>query len=408
MSDALADRKHHGREPRPQRQQDADHEVLAGDEQDNREGDEQAIEDGSDGVADEPALLARRRLGRPQLAHAETVAFDEVAEIPGAARTEIRNLDQVGEHVVAVVAQQRIAVEDDGRHAGDQHHVIGNGADQTGLGVEPHQHRERRQQQLGHHAGRADEEALPLVAECRRCRGIDIRNRQEHEEHHAHLVHFTATGTHRAGVSEFVKRLDQRKDDGHHQQVVGGEHAVGQTPGELAPVLTGSDAGRADDDEPRDHTPAIEQRRVQRVGRAQQAIRIEQRQLDRHRIAQVAPPLAGGLLVVAPQQLVDVWRHLALQQVGAVQLAQQADRFFLRGRIVAEPVARQIPGLLHGTLAIEQADQAPRGGIEAIQASRRTILQYVPELAAIVVPMDLGVALQAWPQPGNAVPRRAV
>src|SRR3546814_7637628 len=56
------------------------------------------------------------------------LAVDQMAPILIGARAEVGNLDEVGEDIIAVEAQQRIAVDEQGRDAGDQHDIIGEGA----------------------------------------------------------------------------------------------------------------------------------------------------------------------------------------------------------------------------------------------------------------------------------------
>src|SRR3546814_6926393 len=72
--------------------------------------------------------LFRSRRERLGVVGAEEVAVDQMAPILIGARAEVGNLDEVGEDIIAVEAQQRIAVDEQGRDAGDQHDIIGEGA----------------------------------------------------------------------------------------------------------------------------------------------------------------------------------------------------------------------------------------------------------------------------------------
>src|SRR3546814_20322241 len=55
------------------------------------------------------------------------------------ARTQVRYLDQVGEDIIAVEAQQWVAVDQDGGNTGDHHHIIGDAARQAGFEHDPQQ-----------------------------------------------------------------------------------------------------------------------------------------------------------------------------------------------------------------------------------------------------------------------------
>src|SRR6185503_5874298 len=124
----------------------------------------------------------------------------------------------------------------------------------------------------------------------------------------------------------------------------------------------------------------------------------------RELLHQIALP---GLLRTA-QDLVHVGRHLRLQHVGGVQLAEQADQLVLRRRVVAETLDRRIPQRLHRAAPVHQADHVVRLRVEAVHAARHAVLEHVPELAAVVVAMNAHVAAQARPQVRDPVPAGAI
>ncbi len=73
--------------------------------------DQHAIHEGREGIGDEPPTFARRGRRRGNIVAPEEMAFTEVAEIGMGPLAEIRNFQQVGQHIIAVEAQQRIGVE---------------------------------------------------------------------------------------------------------------------------------------------------------------------------------------------------------------------------------------------------------------------------------------------------------
>ncbi len=121
----------------------------------------------------------------------------------------------------------------------------------------------------------------------------------------------------------------------------------------------------------------------------------------------LALDLAAHLTLPAPEQLRGIRRHVALEHVGRVQLAEKLDHFVLRHCIVAKLAKRGVPDLLHRALPVHQPDDHVRRGREPVKALGGEVLEDVPELSAILVAKDLGVAAQARLEAGDAIPGRA-
>jgi hypothetical protein len=90
-----------------------------------------------------------------------------------------------------------------------------------------------------------------------------------------------------------------------------------------------------------------------------------------------------------------------------MQLAQQADRVFLGGGLVAQVGAGRVPDLLHGAFAIHQTDEMVRRRREAVRTLGRLVLQHEPDFAAKRLPQDARMGTDARLEVGNPVPRRA-
>jgi hypothetical protein len=327
-----------------------------------------------------------------------------VREVLLAALAQVRHLQQVGEDEVAVEAQQRIAVEQHRRHAGDQHDVVQHGARDAGLGLEPQEQRERRDESLHQHSPGADHDALARLAECARRAGIDVRDRHEDEQHHAHVVHLAAPGARGAGVTELVRELHRREGEEQDQQVLRREHAVGEVLGELAPVRRRHHERRAHHHQPERRAGPAEKRPVPGEPALEPAVRIHQRDAQRER-RELLHEVAAAHELRAAQELGDIGCHFDLQHVGAVQLAEEPDQLVLRRRVVAESGDGRVPELLDAARAVHQADDEIRRRIEAVHAARHAVLEHIPALAAIVVPVDADVAPQPGTQARHAVPR---
>jgi len=262
------------REHSPDGQHHADEEELPGDEEADGDRHEAAIDEGGRAVEQEPASLARCGLGPLQLAGTEQVTLGEPLPVQVGALRQIGNLDQVGEDVVGVVAQQRIAVEDQRGQAGHDDHVVGHRAHQPRFHRHPKVEGQGCQEELHHHPGGANEGPLPLAAEGSRGGRVDIGHGRQHEQHDTHLVHLAVAGLHRIGVTQFVEQLDRRKDQEQHQQVVGGEHLVAQAAGEFGPVHAGQHHRRQHRSEPQRHAQRTEQPGQGRPGALEEGRRI--------------------------------------------------------------------------------------------------------------------------------------
>jgi hypothetical protein len=288
----LAQRPDHRHPQRPGGDEHADDEELLRHQPRDGQRHEQPIGIGQGPVADEPAPLAdrgRRALGTT---HAEQPTLGQVLPVAVGTRAEVGDLDGIGEDEVAVVAQQRVGVEEQRRHAGQHGHVVGQRARQSGLQRQPEVEGQRRQEEFGQHAGRTDQRALPLVGECRRVGDIDIGHRVEDEQHDAHLVHLGAAHPADQAVRQLVHDLDAGEQQRQRQQVVGREQPLGTGAGEFLPMRGHQQQRRHHDQQPQQHAGPAQQRPEGPRQRAQQRIGIEQRDAQRHRVADTADPLA--------------------------------------------------------------------------------------------------------------------
>ena len=112
--------------------------------------------------------------------------------------------------MVPVEAQQRVGVEEQRRGEAHEEQDEAEVANHAGLDREPDQERRRADPELDQDAGGADREALPVVAEPRRRRGIDVGRGCEAKKRHPELAHPAAPAQHGEGVSELVKQLHER------------------------------------------------------------------------------------------------------------------------------------------------------------------------------------------------------
>jgi hypothetical protein len=404
VAQALEQRQREGSGQRPQRQQDAEDEVLRGNEQCDGAHHESTVQERPHRVEGEPAALALL-FAAVGIAHAEQAAFHQMREVLVGTHAQVGDLHQVGQDVVPVVAQQRVGVEHHRGDAGDDHDVIEHRARQAGLHVDPRKHGERGDKHFDDHPGGAHHQTPVGLTECRGGRGIDIGNRHQHEQHDAHLVHFSAPCLYRAGMAELVEQLHQREDQQEQQQVLRREHLRGDIVGKVAPVRTRLHRAGGHHDTPRQHPDPAEPGPVPGQPALQRAIGIDQRDADGKRREQVLQPGLPATLARAARELREIRHRFALQHLGRVQLPEQADDLVLRGRVIAEALGGAVPDLLHRALAVEQPDHVVRDRIEAVHLVGDAVLQHVPQLAAVVVAVDARVGAQPRPQLRHPVPR---
>ena len=176
----------------------------------DRERHDPSVDDRGDRVDHEKNLVplgqegVLRRL-HPQAPLAQLAAGDRGGLLP-----QVGNLGHVGKDVVAVVAQQRIGVENHRGDRADEHHVQAEHVQQAGLREPPEEGADRGQHQLDVHAGRPDVRPLPLVRQQPGVGHVAIQARGQHQDHDAHFVAFAAEVLAGQSVAELVHDLRAR------------------------------------------------------------------------------------------------------------------------------------------------------------------------------------------------------
>jgi len=113
-------------------------------------------------------------------------------------------------------------------------------------------------------------------------------------------------------------------------------------------------------------------------------------------------------VALAPlQELGGIGRHVTPEHVGAVELAQELNDLVLGRGVVAEAGASRLPNRLDGAFAVHEADEEIGGRREAVKALGGAVLQDVPGLSPVLVPVDLCVRTEPGLEPRHPVPRRA-
>ena len=192
VAQQLEQRQDQGRESHEPGQRDAKVQVLLGDEQHDGRHQHQPVHDAEHAVQRQQQDLravARSGLGAGQ---GQDESLGQVLQLVARALVQVGHVDRVDQHVVAVEAHQGVEVEQRGRDAGRKDHVVGQRVDRTGRRVGPDAGGQRCHRQLGQHPREAHQQALAAAAKTPARGGVDIRQRREHQQHHAHRMHLAA------------------------------------------------------------------------------------------------------------------------------------------------------------------------------------------------------------------------
>ncbi len=86
-----------------------------------------------------------------------------------------------------------------------------------------------------------------------------------------------------------------------------------------------------------------------------------------------------------------------MQRIGGVQLGEHLHHVVLRRCLVTRTRFDQVQDFLDRALTVDESDESIGGRRETVLALRAVILQDVPQLATIVMPMDFHLLAQPRP-----------
>jgi hypothetical protein len=115
-------------------------------------------------------------------------------------------------------------------------------------------------------------------------------------------------------------------------------------------------------------------------------------------------PLAGLPLVKSLEHFRRVRGNVALHDIHRMKLPEETDHLFLGRGIVPETGPARLPDVLDRTLPVHQPDQKIGRRREALEPPGGMVLENVPDLPAIFVPVNFHMAAQPGLQPRHAVP----
>ena len=387
--------KHHAHDEEVRREVERDPEEYAN-----------FVHRGRNPITKKPRRFPRRRFGRRDVVHPEQDALRDRCQILVRLRREIRNLEPIREHVIAIEAQQRISIEQQSRNAADQHHRVRDLADHSRFDCEPHQECQCSQEEFDRNPRGSDGHTSMLRDEYRRCRGVHVGNRHEDEKQHSNLVHFAAPAFHREGVAQLVEYLDDWIGEPNGDQALGLEQRT-RGRGQLGAMPKPRQHRGCNHRTPEDHAAARKERRSPPLPPGQKLIGIQQRHSKRNRI-QPAPGLFVFALPGLPKQLGRIGRDIAAQHICPVEQTHHPDHLFLGWGIVSKPQERRRPDLLRGPLAVHGRDEMMGGRGQPVYAAGCGVLNDEPGLAPVNVTMKSHLSTESRPQVCDVVPGRTV
>ena len=278
--------------------------------------------------------------------------------------------------------------------------------DRSLLHIQPDDQGEGGQRQLHHDPDAAHQHPIILVAKSACGRGIDIRHRDQHEEHDSDLVHLAASDLDRIAVAEFMERLDHRIDQPEHQQVRRRQCAVEDVFGNGAKMHHRKNKARDDKPEPEHEYRPAEYPPHQRKRGRQKTVRIPKRDANRKGRPDFLLHLHSLLALVAAEQLPAIRCRIANHRVGRVKLTEKPNGLVLGRRAIAKLLVGQVPDPLHRALAVHQTKNAVGGGAQTVRATAGMVLKDKPDSAAIVVAMNFDMLAKPRLECGDAVPGR--
>ena len=162
------------------------------DKKENRCRDQPAVGCRGDRVEGKQLPLPLRQEGIFWLLDAQAPVAGNAAEDVRRLLAEVGDLQDVRQDVVAVVAEQRIGIEEDGGNARDKHHVEAELIEEPLVAVPPQEGGDGGDDHLDIHPASSDRSPFPLVGQHPAVRHVAVEAGREDEKHHTHLVALAA------------------------------------------------------------------------------------------------------------------------------------------------------------------------------------------------------------------------
>jgi hypothetical protein len=210
------------------------------------------------------------------------------------------------------------------------------------------------------------------------------------------------------GVAEFMEGFQKRKGQPHEYKVFRGQNTVRDIFRELGPVKACQKNSSPYNPNPEKSSKPAEEGTHEGETSNQEPFRVKEGKTHEQRITDILFPFNGTPLFKALQKFLCVRWDIALKDIHRMQLAEETNHLLLGRSFLSEPGSHLVPDLPNGSLSIHEADQEVGRCVETLKSTCGMVLKNIPDLAAIVVAMNLRVAPESRFQPRHPIPRRTV
>ena len=285
--------------------------------------------------------------------------LDQISEELGALDPEIGYLEPVGHHVVAIVAEQRVGVEEDRVDRADEHGRHRQAVEQAGLAVEPDEGGDAGQEELDVDARRGDPDPVPLVGQQPAIGHVAIEGRRQHQEEHPHLVDLAAEMLGGEPMAELVNNLHDRQANPEAEDGPPVKEALKLRELAIEEGPLADDQGDGREHQPhagRDEIGGEDPAEV-RVHPGQEPFRVDDRDLDEEDVGQEGPDLPPAVLAAAADQHLGLFRAVDQDDAGLVQLGDEPGQVLDRDRLRSILALEGLLDVLEVLLAVELLEQ---------------------------------------------------
>ncbi len=332
-------------------------------QRDDAKENEPAIDGTENGVRDQPrgAFLIGRHLGFESEEIFLEVGTDKLA----AFGHEVGDFEEVGKEVVAVVAEQRVGVEEKGGNAAGDHHVERDLIDESVLRrVEPDKSEEGGDDEFDDDAAGVDPESRGTGRDHPGIAGIAVKAGGHDKQHDAHVGDFAAEVFGGKPVAELVEDFGDNEDAVQHDEVLPAEEVVREV-GEAVGVHQHVPEGNGDEQDGGDAGGGAEEDFADRVvEETEQTVGVKDRDFEEEEILSkfLNAFLSGG--GAAFGEPVGVGKALAYEEVGFVQHAHETENILNGKAGFGELLLKEAQEIAGGFFAVKLGDEEMFDGLQ--------------------------------------------
>ena len=370
------------------------------DEEQDAERHQDAIQVAGNGIGDEQGSPRSGHVALHGDFQAQHLLLEQVREELRALDPQVGDLQPVGHDVVAVVAEERVGVEQDRVDRADDHRRQAEAVQEALLGVEPDEGRDAGQEAFDVDAGRRDPDAFPLAGQEPAIGHVAIERRGEDQEEHPHLVDLAAEVLGGQAVAELVDDLDDRQAAPEIEDGVPVEEAleVGHPRAEGAPLADDQRQRREHQADAEGHEVGREDPAEVGVHPREELLRVDDGDIDVEDVGEELPDLLPAVLLAAGDERLGLVGAVDLDDARLVQLRRESRQVLHRDRLRAVLPLEGLLDVEEGLRAVELLEQEIFLDLEPEILQRDRVLDDVVRHPLVELRLDDEVAAQLDPK----------